>query len=85
MSDRCGDELAALRATRWVGDAELATVTDRNTAPTVEAPGRGRRLGRRGMAAGALGLALVGGGAAYATYQHWYAGGALDGDRKSVV
>ena len=94
MNDVRGDELAALRAARRVDDAELATVTDRhaldalregitmtdrNTAPTVEAPRRGRRLGRRGMAAGALGLALLGGGAAYAGYQHWYAGGALDG------
>ncbi|GAB3435447.1 hypothetical protein GCM10027517_04610 [Phycicoccus ginsengisoli] len=94
MNDLRGDELAALRAMRRVDDAELAavtdrhalsalregiTMTDRNAAPTVEAPRRGRRLGRRGMAAGALGLVLVGSGAAYATYQHWYAGGALDG------
>ena len=34
-----------------------------------------RRLGRRGVAAGVLSLALVGGGAAYAGYQQWYSGG----------
>ena len=44
-------------------------MTDRNQISTVEAPRRGRRLGRRGMAAGALGLVLLGSGAAYAVSQ----------------
>lgn len=76
--------LQALRDTRRVDDAAIATVTDRHalgalregilmtdrqTTPTVEAPRRGRRLGRRGLVSGALALALVGGGAAYAVSQ----------------
>jgi hypothetical protein len=78
------DLMLALRATRRVDDAGIAAVTDRHalsalregitmterqTAPPVEAPRRGRRLGRRGMGAGALGLVLLGGGAAYAVSQ----------------
>lgn len=73
--------MEALRTTRRVDDAAIATVTDRHalsalregitmtdrhTAPAVETPRRGRRLGRRGLTAGALGLVLVGGGAAVA-------------------
>src|SRR5690348_16378108 len=76
--------MQALRDTRRVDDAGIATVTDRHalgalregilmtdrhTPPTVEAPRRGRRLGRRGLVSGALALALVGGGAAYAVSQ----------------
>ena len=94
MNDLRGDGLAALRATSRVDDAELATVTDRhaldalregitmtdrNTAPTVEAPRRGRRLGRRGMAAGALGLVLVGGGATAYSVVRQDNGPTLDG------
>lgn len=94
MNDVRGDELAALRAARRVDDAELATVTDRhaldalregitmtdrNTAPTVEAPRRGRRLGRRGMAAGALALVLAGGGAAAYSVARQDNGPTLDG------
>lgn len=74
----------ALRTTRRVDDAGIASVTDRHAlsalregilmtdrhiAPSVEAPRRGRRLGRRGLVSGALALALVGGGAAYAVSQ----------------
>ena len=76
--------MQALRDTRRVDDARIATVTDRHalgalregilmtdrhSPPTVEAPRRGRRLGRRGLVSGALALALVGGGAAYAVSQ----------------
>jgi hypothetical protein len=74
----------ALRTTSRVDDATIATVTDRHalsalregitmtdrhTTPGVETPRRGRRLGRRGMAAGALGLVLAGGGTAWAVAQ----------------
>ena len=84
----------ALRTTRRRSDAEIAsgvdrhalsalregiTMTDRNQTSTVEAPRRGRRLGKRGMAAGALGLVLIGGGAAYAGFNQWYVGGGGDG------
>jgi hypothetical protein len=76
--------MQALRDTRRVDDAGIATVTDRHalvalregitmtdrhTTPTTEVPRRGRRLGRRGLVSGALALALVGGGAAYAVSQ----------------
>ena len=76
--------IEALRSTRRVDDATIATGTDRralaslrdgipmsdrHTAPAVEMPRRGRRLGRRGLTAGTLGLVLVGGGAAYAVAQ----------------
>ena len=86
--------MQALRDTRRVDDAGIATVTDRHalgalregilmtdrhTPPTVEAPRRGRRLGRRGLVSGVLALALVGGGAAYAAYTQWYVGGGGDG------
>jgi len=42
---------------------------------------RPRRRSRRGrnVIAGAVGLALLGGGAAYASYQTWYTGGGGDG------
>ena len=88
------DLIDALRATRRASDDEIArgvdrhalsalregiTMTDRNQLDTIEAPRRGRRLGRRGMAAGALGIVLVGSGAAYAAYTQWYVGGAADG------
>jgi hypothetical protein len=84
----------ALRATRRASDTEIAsgvdrhalgalregiTMTDRNQISKVDAPRRGRRLGGRGMAAGALGIMLIGGGAAYAAYTNWYVGGAADG------
>ena len=84
MNEFRGDELVALRAVRRLDDAQVVavtdrhaldalregiTMTDRNTTSTTEALRRGRRLGRRGMAAGALGLALLGGGAAYAVSQ----------------
>src|SRR4051794_22947556 len=88
------DLMQALRATRRVSDAEISdgvdrhalsalregiTMTDRNQLSTVEVPRRHRRLGRRGLASGALALALVGGGAAYAAYSQWYVGGGADG------
>jgi hypothetical protein len=88
------DLMDAVRSTRRVSDAEISavtdrhalnalregiTMTDRNQLSTVEAPRRGRRLGRRGMAAGALGVLLIGSGAAYAGYQQWYVGGGADG------
>jgi hypothetical protein len=84
------DPLDALRAARRVSDAEIAgsvdrqalralregiTMIDRDQPATLEAPRRGRRLGRRGVSAGALALVLVGGGAAFAAYQQWYVGG----------
>ncbi|QIM20599.1 hypothetical protein G7075_04630 [Phycicoccus sp. HDW14] len=83
----------ALRTARRVDDTTIATVTDRHalnalregitmtdrhTPPTVEAPRRGRRLGRRGLTAGALGVVLVGGGVAYAA-THWDRGPLIDG------
>ena len=86
--------MQALRDTRTVDDAGIAavtdrhalvalregiTMTDRHTTPTTEVPRRGRRLGRRGLVSGVLALTLVGGGAAYAAYNQWYSGGALDG------
>lgn len=88
------DLMDALRGTRRGSDTEIArgvdrhalsalregiTMTDRNQTSTVEAPRRGRRLGRRGMAAGALGVVLLGSGAAYAAYNQWYVGGSGDG------
>lgn len=95
MKELRGDDLmTALRAARPVDDATIAavtdrhalsalregiTMTDRTTSERATAPRRGRRLGRRGVAAGALGVALIGGGAAYAAYQQWYVGGGGDG------
>jgi hypothetical protein len=95
MNDLRGDELmTALKAARPIDDATIATVTDRHalsalregitmtdrtTPATTKAPRRGRRLGRRGLIAAALGVALVGGGAAYAAYQQWDVGGGGDG------
>lgn len=88
------DLITAVRGTRRVDDARLAervdrhallavrdgiTMTDRSAQPAVDRPRWLRRLGRRGVAAGALGLTLVGSGAAYAAYQQWYTGGAADG------
>jgi hypothetical protein len=76
--------MQTLRDTRRVDDAGIAavtdrhalvalregiTMTDRNSTPTTEVPRRARRLGRRGLVSGALALALVGGGAAYAVSQ----------------
>lgn len=86
--------MESLRAARRASDAEIArgvdryalsalregiTMTDRNQLSTVEAPRRGQRLGRRGIAAGALGILLIGSGAAYAAYNQWYVGGGGDG------
>ncbi|WP_239111243.1 hypothetical protein [Phycicoccus sonneratiae] len=83
----------ALRTTRRVDDPTIATVTDRHALsalregitmtdrhapPTVETPRRGRRLGRRGLTAGALGLVLAGTGTAWAV-THWDRGPTLDG------
>lgn len=83
-----------LRASRPLDDRELAagldrqaltalreaiTLTDRRQPGGVETPAPRPRLRRRTVAAGALGLALVGGGGAYAAYTQLYAGGAVDG------
>jgi hypothetical protein len=88
------DPLDALRAARRVSDADIAGIVDRQALSalregitmidqgqpaTGEARRRGRRLGRRGVSAGALALVLVGGGAAFAAYHQWYVGGAADG------
>ncbi|MGG5257532.1 hypothetical protein [Phycicoccus avicenniae] len=87
------DLMEALRTTRRVDDTTLGrvtdrhaldalrdgiTLTDRHAPPTAEAPRRGRRLGRRGLTAGALGVVLAGGGVAWAA-THFDRGPLLDG------
>lgn len=85
--------MTALRGARPVDDETLSavadrhalhalregiTMTDRHAPPTVETPRRGRRLGRRGLTAGSLGLVLVGGGVSVAA-NTWDRGPLLDG------
>ncbi|VTR76131.1 hypothetical protein [Cellulomonas hominis] len=88
-----GDALAALRAADPALRVDLARVGPealgalRDAVPAAAAgtaPTRGprRRWARRTVVAGGVVAALVGGGAAYAGYQSWYAG---DGGAEGVT
>ncbi|EAP99773.1 hypothetical protein JNB_06379 [Janibacter sp. HTCC2649] len=84
---RGSDVMRALRAADPAGLADLTRTDERAfralregiTMTTRDAQGKTARRGRRALAAGGLAVALVGGGAAYAGYDKWYAGGGDDG------
>lgn len=84
---RGSDVMQALRAADPAALADLTRTDERAftalregiTMTARDTQGKTARRGRRALAAGGLAVALVGGGAAYAGYDKWYAGGGSDG------
>lgn len=80
---RGSDVMQALRAADPAELADLTRTDERAftalregiTMTPRDTQGKTARRGRRALAAGGLAVALIGGGAAYATFEDWYGGG----------
>lgn len=84
---RGSDVIQALRSAGPAARVDLARADERAftalregiTMTAHDTEGKTARRERRALAAGGLAVALVGGGAAYATFDNWYGGGAGSG------